>query len=274
MRFLLVLALTISILLAFDVACGGKAEEAPAMPAPASESEGEAEEWEEGEGAPPAEDEADEGDGDEEDGGEAEADEDGDGVPDIDDNCPDDANPGQDDYDGDLEGDECDVNDDNDGYADLYETDHGSDPLNEASVPELADHGDTCTDGVDNDLDGDTDDADDGCPLAGFRVVSANLGVTPRDYVGPCPVTLTFSGTITLAAGSGTVSYQFVRNDSGVTPIETLTFDSPGTQDVSVTAGYGPPAGDWSYSGWMVIRILEPEERESNRANFTITCEG
>jgi hypothetical protein len=92
--------------------------------------------------------------------------------------------------------------------------------------------------------------------------------------VGPCPKRFTFAGFITLEAGSGPVSYEFVRSDGIVSPRDPLTFDSPGTQDVSYEWTLrGVPGGGDSFSGWVVIRILEPEEYESNRANFSVTCE-
>lgn len=79
-----------------------------------------------------------------------EIDTDGDGVPDIEDNCPQLANPDQADHDGDGLGDACDDDDDNDGLTDAYETGvTGTDPL-------AADTGATGTpDGLrDDDLDG------------------------------------------------------------------------------------------------------------------------
>jgi len=56
-------------------------------------------------------------------------DSDGDGVPDSVDNCPDDANPLQENNDGDGQGDVCDPDDDNDGLSDTEEAGIGSDPL-------------------------------------------------------------------------------------------------------------------------------------------------
>jgi hypothetical protein len=53
---------------------------------------------------------------------------DGDGVPDAQDNCPNDANPLQENNDGDSEGDVCDNDDDNDGLTDVEEMNFDGNP--------------------------------------------------------------------------------------------------------------------------------------------------
>ncbi len=80
MRVLLVLAITIPVLFAFGVACGGDEKEVHVTPSPASESEGDAEEAGEVEGG-----ETEEGAETDEAGEEPGPDGDGDGVPDGDD---------------------------------------------------------------------------------------------------------------------------------------------------------------------------------------------
>jgi len=89
---------------------------------------------------------------------------DDDGVPDKHDNCRYVSNPDQDDLDGDGQGDACDWNDDGDGYTDFWERFLGSDPKDPDSTPEHRLIRSSCTDGLDNDMDGLTDGADPGCP--------------------------------------------------------------------------------------------------------------
>jgi hypothetical protein len=88
-----------------------------------------------------------------------------DGVVDLVDNCPNTANPDQDNFDGDAEGDACDTDDDNDGQSDDDETACGSDPLDAASLSPDND-GDNSPDCVDTDDDNDgVLDGDDAFPF-------------------------------------------------------------------------------------------------------------
>ncbi len=107
---------------------------------------------------------------------------------------------------------------------------------------------------------------------SGFRVVEAFLRADPFDYSGPCPATITFSGRISTIGGSGRVSYKFLWSDGASSPVQTLTFDSPGSKDVSETwtlGGSNLP----TFSGWAALQILEPQELPSEQASFTLRCE-
>ena len=96
---------------------------------------------------------------------------DGDGIEDADDNCPEDANVGQVDTDGDGQGDACDTDDDNDGVSD----DDDNDPLDPFFCEDVEGDGcDDCTNGQDQfgPLP-DNDTADDGLDTDGDEFCDA-----------------------------------------------------------------------------------------------------
>lgn len=107
---------------------------------------------------------------------------------------------------------------------------------------------------------------------SGFRVVEVFLRADPFDYSGPCPVKITFSGRISVVGGAGRVSYRFARSDGASAPVQTLTFDAPGSKDVSTIWTLGGAVLP-NFSGWQAIEILEPQERRSGNATFKIRCE-
>jgi hypothetical protein len=73
------------------------------------------------------------------------------------DNCPSTPNEDQADLDGDGKGDVCDSDMDGDAFSNSDEEYYGSDPRDKASTPESLAIAGTCTDGKDNDGDGDID---------------------------------------------------------------------------------------------------------------------
>lgn len=105
----------------------------------------------------------------------------------------------------------------------------------------------------------------------GFRIVEMMLRANPVKYSGPCPVTIKFSGRISVAGGGGQVSYKFLRKDGASGPIKTLDFASAGTKNVATTWRLGAPGQ--SFRGWRAIKTFDPEEKESNRATFQVQCE-
>jgi hypothetical protein len=106
---------------------------------------------------------------------------------------------------------------------------------------------------------------------SGFRLVEVFLRADPFDYVGVCPVMITFSGRISVAGGAGMVAYKWIRNDGASAPVETLTFSGPGSQDISTTWYLGDVG--MNYSGWQAIEILDPQALTSDRAEFRIQCQ-
>lgn len=85
-------------------------------------------------------------------------DSDGDGVADTTDNCPDDANPLQENNDADTLGDACDIDDDNDGLSDIQEMNFdgipGYNPLTDTDPFNADTDGDGLSDGDELDYDG------------------------------------------------------------------------------------------------------------------------
>ena len=107
------------------------------------------------------------------------------------DSCSDDEDNDLDYYIDDIDG-GCAEDTDGDGVSDEGEEDLGSDPENADSTPEHATIGDTCTDGVDNDQDGNKDATDDGCveftpTVEGSPTPTVEASPTPTEEASPTP---------------------------------------------------------------------------------------
>jgi hypothetical protein len=104
-------------------------------------------------------------------------------------------------------------------------------------------------------------------------VTEAELKADDDKLSGRCPLTVRFTGSIR-STGPGTVAYTFLRSDGATGPTFTLVFKNAGTQAVFTTWTLGDSSGLPSYSGWQAIRILSPNELESNHntGSFAISC--
>jgi hypothetical protein len=110
-------------------------------------------------------------------------------------------------------------------------------------------------------------------PTNEFRVIGATLTANPDNYVGRCPAKITFSGTITVNQ-AGRVKYTFIRSDGATDTRDLfLDFDGPGSKPVetSWTLGAAVPAFQ-PFRGFQSIKILSPNEMESNKAAFVMHC--
>jgi hypothetical protein len=101
--------------------------------------------------------------------------------------------------------------------------------------------------------------------------ITATLSAKHDNYSGTCPVEIKFKGTIT-SEKPGRVQYRFIRSDGALLPVETLEFGMPGAKEVKGSWMAGD-ANTPLYNGWQAIRIVYPEEVESNTAKFKVTCD-
>ena len=104
-----------------------------------------------------------------------------------------------------------------------------------------------------------------------LHVTDASLEAHPMNYSGPCPGVIKFKGKIT-ADAPGTVKYTFTRSDGATGPVYRLDFVTAGTQEVETVWTLGDSSVLPHYEGWQTIKILAPNELESNTAKFVLDC--
>jgi hypothetical protein len=104
-----------------------------------------------------------------------------------------------------------------------------------------------------------------GCGAAAqaFQVTNVTAQVTPQQYQGPCPATVTFSGTITVD-GPGTVSYRW-EHSPGTGTLKQITFAQAGTQTVSQTYTSGG-------NDFLELVTVTPNQK-IKMASFTVKCQ-
>lgn len=104
--------------------------------------------------------------------------------------------------------------------------------------------------------------------------ISVELKATPETYSGPCPATIKFQGKITVANITRPplkVQYKFIRSDGAFAPVNTINFEKDGSKAVNTTWTLGGP-GLPTYEGWQAIKVVYPQDVESNKAGFKMEC--
>lgn len=116
-------------------------------------------------------------------------------------------------------------------------------------------------------------------------VVGLAFDVDRPNWVGKCPVSLKFTGSITTSR-AGTVKYRTVAQDGSSSPTYTLTFGAAGKKAIgtwgetlakpkaSGTLAAGPETKGPDFSGWRRLEIVEPTGfAPSAPADYSVTCQ-
>lgn len=105
-----------------------------------------------------------------------------------------------------------------------------------------------------------------------FRVTKAYLEADPIEYVGHCPTTAKFYGTISVN-GPGSVLYTFQRSDGSYVAEPKIVYYDAGSHAVQMSwkvGNYYSPTR--VYKSWVEISVSSPNALTSNKARFSITC--
>lgn len=106
----------------------------------------------------------------------------------------------------------------------------------------------------------------------GLRIKDVSLKVISEVYKGPCPVTISLIGRISVEGMKGQVKYRFVRANESVGAERVLNFDSPGTKEVSMRWKFGGSLLP-EPSGSFYLQTLAPQEVRSAEASYRVRCE-
>lgn len=100
--------------------------------------------------------------------------------------------------------------------------------------------------------------------LAPFKVSTVWVVVSPPNYEGSCPATLTVAGSIMVTA-PGSVQYQWLRDGTDIGPLESVTFSEAGQQTVSTV---------WvtSTGGSYQLIIISPNSIVSSQVAYSVVC--
>lgn len=97
-------------------------------------------------------------------------------------------------------------------------------------------------------------------------LTEVTVTVNPTSFAGNQAKTFLFTGHITTDTRD-MVSYGWKRSDGAIHPLKTVEFTRAGTKEFTYSWTVGTDGK--SYSGWVVLETLSPNQMTSNRAHFT-----
>jgi len=98
------------------------------------------------------------------------------------------------------------------------------------------------------------------------NVIKVKASVNPPEYSGTCPKRFEFVGVIAVDKPC-VVKYKWIRSDNAIAPVESISFQRRGMQQVTSYWELGA-AGEH----WQAVEILAPNPMVSNKAVFKLKC--
>jgi hypothetical protein len=111
-------------------------------------------------------------------------------------------------------------------------------------------------------------------PARALEVTAVTVEPSPRSSSGPCPAEITFRGKVALNK-RGTFTFRWERSDGAVdtTVHPPVAYDGSHAALVTTTWTLGAALPAFHpFHGWMVLHVLTPSDRRSERASFTLDC--
>jgi hypothetical protein len=107
--------------------------------------------------------------------------------------------------------------------------------------------------------------------------VSATVSAVKGSYTGACPPpadATTYRATISVTSGPVTVTYRWTTSNGGDSDpsTKTINFTGTGAQSRTVTHNEAFYLPGETITDWVAVELLTPQRKQSNRANFSLTC--
>jgi hypothetical protein len=109
-------------------------------------------------------------------------------------------------------------------------------------------------------------------PALAIDVTFVALSVDHPSYEGPCPVTITFRGTVEVD-DPGTVAVQWLRSDGATSAATPLAFPAAGNKTVTHTWTLGDYVPAFRpFTGWLKLRVTSSSVMKEGYAEFSVNC--
>jgi hypothetical protein len=98
------------------------------------------------------------------------------------------------------------------------------------------------------------------------------VSASPASFEGTCPVSVTFSGGISVSRGPATVTFRWLRSDGAAGETRAVRFTGSGAQRRTVRTVMPVGGPGENATAWAQLRVLSPTAETTARRNVTAAC--